>query len=219
MDISLAIENGANYLAGNEEEQPLLENEPGGSTPTEKPKKTLAQKTIRKTFKGTANLANLLPTGSVLAFNILSPAFTHEGTCPTSVNRTLTLILLGACGFACFFLNFTDSLRDERGKVRYGVATINGMWIVDGSVKIRAGEGGRYKIRLIDFFHAFMSVFVFGAVALFDQNIVKCLYPMPAEEAKELLATLPVIVGLICSFLFVCFPSKRHGIGFPLSRD
>ncbi|KAL8131376.1 protein DMP7-like [Apium graveolens] len=210
---------GVNNVTTMEEQlQPLLDDhEPPGPS-AEKPLKTPAQKVMRKAFKRTALLANLLPTGSVLAFNMLSPAFTHEGTCPTAVNKTLTLVLLGLCTVSCFFLCFTDSFRDERGKVRYGVATINGLWIVDCSVKVPPEEGEKYRIRFLDFVHGFISMLVFGAVAMFDQNTVKCLYPMPSEEEKELLATLPLAVGLICSMFFICFPSQRHGIGFPLSR-
>jgi hypothetical protein len=39
--------------------------------------KTPAQKAIRKTFKISTHLANLLPTGTVLVFQIMSPIFTH----------------------------------------------------------------------------------------------------------------------------------------------
>lgn len=75
----------------------------------------------------------------------------------------------------------------------------------------------RYRLRFMDFVHAFMSVLVFGAVALFDQNVVKCFYPTPSDEVKELLTNLPVGIGVLCSMMFVAFPTERHGIGFPLS--
>jgi hypothetical protein len=81
-----------------------------------------------------------------------------------------------------------------------------------------AEEAAKYRLRLVDFFHAFMSVLVFAVVALFDQNVVKCFYPTPSSEAKDLLMALPIGIGVASSLLFVAFPSKRHGIGFPLSR-
>ncbi|WCJ30913.1 hypothetical protein M5689_012434 [Euphorbia peplus] len=191
---------------------PLLEN----ATP---PTKTPAQKAIRKTFKGTAHLSKLLPTGSVLAFQIFSPIFTHGGQCNTITSRSLTLTLLSTCAFSCFALCFTDSFRDERGKVRYGLATFSGLWVMDGSkVKIPIDEAVKYRLRVIDFLHAFMSILVFGTVALFDKNVVKCFCPTPSDEEKDLLIVLPFGVGLICSILFLAFPSKRHGIGSPLSR-
>ncbi|GMP74752.1 hypothetical protein CsSME_00032074 [Camellia sinensis var. sinensis] len=168
--------------------QPLLEDQP--LTPG-KPKKT-------------PHLANLLPTGSVLTFQILSPVFTHEGKCCSFISQSMTLCFLGICGLSCFLVCFTDSFKDERGKVQYGLATWRGLWVIDGSVTIPAEEAAK--------------CIVFSAVALFDQNVVKCFYSNPSDEAKELLETLPIGVGVICSRLFVAFPTNRHGIGFPLSH-
>ncbi|CAK9144880.1 unnamed protein product [Ilex paraguariensis] len=208
------VNDASNEAALEEQQQPLLEDPPADR----KPAKTPAQKGIRKTFKGTALLANHLPTGSVLAFQILSPVLTHEGRCLSIVSQSLTLCLIGLIGFSCFLVCFTDSFRDGRGKVRYGVATVRGLWVIDGSVTLPPEEAAKYKLRVIDFVHAFMSILVFGAVALFDVNVIKCLFPEQSEFAKELLTTLPVAIGVICSLLFVAFPTTRHGIGFPLSR-
>ncbi|CAB4276151.1 unnamed protein product [Prunus armeniaca] len=199
-------------------EQPLLENNAASIEP--KPPKTPAQKAIRKTFKGTAHLSNLLPTGTVLVFQMFSPGFTRQGQCPTPINKTMTLGLLIVCSLTCFLLCFTDSLRDERGKVRYGLATFKGLWVIDGSkVAIAPEEVAKYRLRFIDIFHALMSIFVFAALALVDQNVVNCFYPKPSEEGKQLLAAFPVGIAVVCSLLFVLFPTKRHGIGFPLSRS
>ncbi|XP_012088410.1 protein DMP7 [Jatropha curcas] len=194
---------------------PLLEN-----LPIQKLPKTPAQKAVRKTFKGTAHLAKLLPTGSVLAFQILSPIMTHQGQCRTITSKSLTLGLLTLCSFSCFLLCFTDSFRDERGKVRYGMATFKGLWVMDGSspAKLSPEEAANYKLRFFDLFHALMSMVVFGAVALFDKNVVSCFFPTPTEEVQDLLVVVPVAIGAICSVLFLAFPSKRHGIGAPLSR-
>ncbi|KAF3657347.1 putative myb-like protein X-like [Capsicum annuum] len=196
----------------NQLEIPLLEDE----QIVEKPKKTPAQKVIRKTFKKTALLSNLLPSGSVLAFQILSPVVTHEGQCLSSISHSMTLFLLGICGISCFCLCFTDSFRDERGKVRYGLATFRGLWTIDGSCPPEDAE--KYKLKFLDFFHALLSILCFGAVAAFDQNVLKCLYPSPSPDAQEILAMLPMAVGLVCTLMFVAFPTTRHGIGFPLSR-
>nr|XP_004305429.2 PREDICTED: uncharacterized protein LOC101293416 [Fragaria vesca subsp. vesca] len=197
----------------------LSSSSPSSSVLPSKPPKTPAQKAMRKTFKGTAHLANLLPTGTVLTFQMFSPAFTYQGKCPTVANHTMTISLLIFCSVSSFLLCFTDSIRDERGKVRYGLATFKGLFVLDGSYKIRVEDVAKYKLTFIDFFHAFMSVLVFGAVALFDQNIVNCFYPQPSEEGKQLLFAVPVGVGVVCSILFVLFPTRRHGIGFPLSRS
>lgn len=198
-------------------QEPLIGNTISQILP--KPRKTPAQKAVRKTFKGTAHLANLLPTGTVLIFQVLSPVFTNRGQCPTSVSHLITLALLGSCTLVSFLLCFTDSVRDDRGKVRYGLATFNGLWVIDGSVVLTDEETAKYRLKLIDFFHALTSVLVFAAVALFDQNVVKCLCPTPSEDAKELLVVLPVGISVACSLMFVLFPTKRHGIGFPLSRE
>jgi hypothetical protein len=67
--------------------------------------------------------------------------------------------------------------------------------------------------------HALMSILVFAAIALFDQNVVDCFYPSPSTKAQEVLTALPVGIGALCSMLFIVFPTKRHGIGFPLSAN
>ncbi|CAK7322693.1 unnamed protein product [Dovyalis caffra] len=207
MDIKVLAQEGAEVA------QPLLENI------VEKPTKTPGQKAMRKTFKGTAHLAKLLPTGSVLTFQILSPIITHEGQCHTVTSRTLTLGLLAVCGLACFLLCFTDSFRDARGKVRYGMATFKGLWIIDVPVELSPEEAAKYRLKFIDFLHAFMSFLVFGAVSLFDKNVVKCFFPTPTDEGKDLLIVVPAVIGIVCSILFLAFPSKRHGIACPLSRN
>lgn len=189
--------------------EPLLE---------EKPKKTVKQKAVRKAFKITAHLANLLPTGSVLAFQTLVPIFTHEGKCRTQVSQILTSTLLSLCAISCFVLCFTDSFRDSKGKVRYGLATFSGLWVIDGSTRVAPEYASEYKVRFIDVFHGFLSVAVFAAIAVFDKNVVNCFYPKPSEKLDEVLSTLPIGVGVLCSLLFGVFPTTRHGIGFPLSE-
>ncbi|KAK4344152.1 hypothetical protein RND71_037246 [Anisodus tanguticus] len=199
-------------LSENQLEIPLLED----VLMIEKPKKTPAQKVIRKTFKKTTLLSNLLPSGSVLAFQILSPVITHEGQCHSSISHSMTLGLLAFCAISCFFLRFTDSFRDERGKVLYGLATFRGLWTIDGSCPPE--DAAKYKLRFLDVFHALLSILVFCVVADFDQNVMKCLYPSPSPAAQEILAILPMAVGVICTLMFVAFPTTHHGIGFPLSR-
>ncbi|KAI3440763.1 uncharacterized protein J3R85_003218 [Psidium guajava] len=202
-----------------EQAQPLLRiNDPPQDQEPGKQPKTPAQKAVRKTFKLTAYLANLLPTGTVLTFQVVSPVLTHQGKCPTSLNHTLTLALLALCAVSCFFLCFTDTVRDERGKVRHGIATFKGLWVLDGSVQLSSEAAAGYRIRLLDLLHGVMSMLVFASIALFDPNVVKCFYPSPSEEARQLLVAVPIGVGVACSLIFLACPTKRHGIGFPLSR-
>ncbi|KAJ0448398.1 putative protein DMP [Helianthus annuus] len=200
-----------NILVQNEEQvQPLLER---------KPKKTTTRKVVRKAFKLSAHLANLLPTGSVLTFQTLAPIFTRAGTCRTQVSQVLTLVLLSLCGISCFVLCFTDSFRDKNGKVRYGIATFSGLWVIDGSTKVLPEKPSAYKARFIDVFHGFLSLVVFGTIAVFDKNVVGCFCPNPSENMIDVLSVLPIGVGVLCSILFGVFPTTRHGIGFPLSKE
>lgn len=177
---------------------------------------TLIQKAITQTFKSTAHLANLLPTGSVLAFQLLAPILSNRGHC-TNANKTMTSCLLILCGLSCFILSFSDSFRDDDGEVHYGLATFKGLWVIDGNRPLSPEKAAGYKMRFIDFVHAFMSILVFAAVALFDQNVVSCFYPIPSEDMKQVLNVLPVAIGVVSSMMFVTFPTTRHGIGFPLS--
>ncbi|KAK8504010.1 hypothetical protein V6N13_092763 [Hibiscus sabdariffa] len=199
-----------------EQKLPLLQASP--LTSSESDKKTLVQVAISQTFQSTAHLANLLPTGTVLAFQLLSPIFTNQGDCD-SVSRSMTAALVLLCGLSCFLTSFTDSFRDKNGSVCYGFATPNGMWVIDGSTTLPPEFAAKYQLRSIDFMHAFMSIMVFAAVALFDKNVVSCFYPTPSVRVEEILTALPVGIGVCCSMLFVVFPTTRHGIGFPLSAN
>ncbi|XP_007025538.2 PREDICTED: uncharacterized protein LOC18596785 [Theobroma cacao] len=197
-----------------EQKVPLLQS----LTVSETEKKNAVQKAISQTFQSTAHLANLLPTGTVLAFQLLSPIFTNQGNCD-SVSRSMTAGLILLCGLSCFLMSFTDSFRDKNGTVCYGFATFYGLWVIDGSITLPPELAAKYRLHFIDFMHAFMSILVFAAVALFDQNVVSCFYPTPSDQAQEILTALPVGIGVLCSMLFVVFPTTRHGIGFPLSAN
>lgn len=127
----------------------------------------------------------------------------------------MTIALLILCGFSCLLLSFTDSFKDKNGNIYYGFATTNGLWVIDGSATLPPELVPQYRLKFIDFLHAFMSLLVFGAVALFDDNVVRCFYPSPSLQVKEVLTALPIGIGVISSTLFVVFPTTRHGIGYP----
>ncbi|KAL5998842.1 Protein dmp4 [Asimina triloba] len=224
------VPNIAAVIAADEEaqqRQPLLDGERNGSSPTirnqddeQDDQQTSVHEAIRQTFKSTAHLANLLPTGTVLAFQLLSPIFTNKGQCDM-VSRPMTAGLIGLCAVSCFVLCFTDSFEDSGGKLRYVLATRKGFWVIDGGDEpgLEAEESAKYRLKFIDFVHAFLSILVFAAVALFDENVVNCFYPEPSTEVEEMLTALPVGIGVFCSMLFVVFPTERHGIGFPLTSS
>ncbi|XVE67470.1 hypothetical protein DITRI_Ditri08aG0164000 [Diplodiscus trichospermus] len=179
---------------------------------------TLSQRAISQTLTSTANLANLLPTGTLLAFQLLVPIFTNNGSCD-SATRPMTLVLLFLLSFSCFLASFTDSVKSSDGQVYYGLATFKGMFLFDYPDPSGAGLPDliKYRIKFVDGVHAVSSVLVFGAVALRDKNVLNCLYPTPKHETQEVLNIAPVGIGLICSLLFVVFPTRRHGIGYPVT--
>ncbi|CAH9113727.1 unnamed protein product [Cuscuta europaea] len=212
MEIQVESEDSGPSQVLVDENVPLLE-------PAPEVERSLIQKAVSQTFQSVAHLANRLPTGAVLAFQLLAPIFSNMGHCDPA-GRAMTAALVAVCGLSCFVLSFTDSFRDQRGNVCYGFATRKGLWVIDGSAaKVPAELAEKYRVQFIDFMHAVMSVLVFAAVALFDQNVVSCFYPTPSEETKEVLTAMPVGIGVFCSMLFVIFPTKRHGIGFPLTAD
>ncbi|KAJ4851415.1 hypothetical protein Tsubulata_030615, partial [Turnera subulata] len=177
-------------------------NEP--ETPKSKPPRppTFSQRAISQTLTSTANLANLLPTGTLLAFQLLTPIFTNNGSCD-SATRPLTFLLLSLLAASCFLASFTDSVRSSTdGRVYYGFATFKGLLLFDCPDDVK-GSGlpdlSKYRIRFIDGVHAVLSVLVFVAVALRDKNVLSCFYPMPEHETQEVLDTVPVGIGLICS--------------------
>ncbi|GJM93619.1 hypothetical protein PR202_ga10188 [Eleusine coracana subsp. coracana] len=174
------------------------------------------EKAIGQTYQSTGHLAKLLPSGTVLSFQLLAPTLAKQGHC-CDMNRMLTGGLVMLCALSCFVLSFTDSFRDEEGKVRYGFATFKGLWVLDGGATLDPLAAVGYRVRFIDFVHAIFSSMIFIVIAVFDQNVVSCFYPVASEDMKQLLTTLPIVIGVIGSMLFVSFPTTRHGIGSPLS--
>ncbi|XP_043708348.1 protein DMP2-like [Telopea speciosissima] len=168
-------------------------------------------------FTGVGNLIKLLPTGTVFLFQFLSPFLTNNGQCYT-INKYLTGILLTGCAFFCCFSSFTDSYVGSDGLTHYGIVTIHGLWSssssASGSVDLSA-----YKLRVGDFVHAFLSLMVFGVVALMDPNTMDCYYPSFETTQKMLVMAIPPLVGAVASSVFVIFPNNRHGIGYPSSPN
>ncbi|KAG1365149.1 protein DMP2 [Cocos nucifera] len=169
-----------------------------------------------KTIQGVGNLIKMLPTGTVFLFQFLSPLLTNKGSCHT-VNKYLTGALLIVCGISCFFASFTDSYVGSNGKVHYGVATTNGLKTFSDSDSSKKNLS-KHKLRFSDFVHAFLALIVFAVIALLNSNIVSCFYPSFESEEKKLIMALPVVIGGISSFVFMVFPSTRHGIGYPSTQ-
>ncbi|PON48773.1 hypothetical protein PanWU01x14_234760 [Parasponia andersonii] len=179
---------------------------------------SLSQRAISQTLTTTANLANLLPTGTLLAFQLLTPVFTNNGSCDP-VTRVLTFLLLVLLSLSCFMASFTDSVKASDDRVYYGLATFKGLFLFDYPDPSGSGlpDLSNKRIGFIDWVHAVLSVLVFGVVAVRDRNVVACFYPQPGHTTQEVLDIVPVGIGLICSLLFVVFPTRRHGIGYPVT--
>ncbi|EES14365.1 hypothetical protein BDA96_07G005900 [Sorghum bicolor] len=190
-----------------------------GEAPPPPPPQTSSA--LSQALASTANLANLLPTGTLLAFNLLAPTFTNHGACDATTSL-LTRCLLAVLALASALACFTDSLKSPHdGHVYYGVATRTGLWLIDYPPDApplpTTTASCRYRLAFIDFVHAALSAAVFGVVAARDRDVVACLCgPTPRRETKELIDVLPLGVGVLCSLLFVAFPTRRHGIGYPV---
>uniref|UniRef100_A0A7C9AKW3 DUF679 domain-containing protein n=1 Tax=Opuntia streptacantha TaxID=393608 RepID=A0A7C9AKW3_OPUST len=176
--------------------------------------RSLIQQAISQTFQSTAHLAKRLPTGTLTAFQLLSPVFTNQGTCDYTT-RTMTSALIGLCGLSSSLLSFRDSFKDENDNICNGFATFRGFWLidVDGSAKLSPHVAAKYSLRFIDFVHAFMAILVFATVALFDKNTVQCFYPTPSRQTSEILTLVPVGIGVLCSMMFVVFPTQPMELG------
>jgi Protein of unknown function (DUF679) len=87
--------------------------------------------------------------------------------------------------------------------------------VIDGSPPPDPEIAKMYRIKFIDFLHAIMAVMVFSSIALFDNNIESCFYPVMSYDVRQILTVVPLATGVVGSALFVVFPSTRRGIGFP----
>ncbi|KAF8027842.1 hypothetical protein BT93_E0693 [Corymbia citriodora subsp. variegata] len=169
------------------------------------------------TFASLGNLIKLLPTGTVFMFQFLNPLLTNNGHCHT-FNKYLSGLLIGACGFSCAFSCFTDSFTGSDSLTHYGIATAKGLWPVSAEYSGRV-DLSKYKLRAGDFVHALLSTMVFAVVSLLDPNTVDCFYSSFESKQKVLLMALPPVIGAASSAVFMAFPNKRHGIGYPFSSD
>ncbi|GFZ00156.1 transmembrane protein, putative [Actinidia rufa] len=142
--------------------------------------------------------------------------YCRRRTDPASARRWTTHMitaLLGLCTLSCFFFHFTDSFRGPDGNGILRVRDSEG----PGGVQVGSGRGSpqdeRYRVGLNDFIHAIMSAMVFMAIAFSDQRVTDCLFREHAKDIEEVMESFPLMVGIICSALFLVFPNSRYGIG------
>ncbi|KAK9270194.1 hypothetical protein L1049_025770 [Liquidambar formosana] len=167
-------------------------------------------------LSGTARLNVLLPTATILAFTIFTPLLTNDGKC-NNLYRWLMGFFLVLSSASCVFFSFTDSFRTATGRLYYGVATLRGIWTFNGGRK-KPYLPSEYRLRWTDLFHASLSLIAFLTFASSHNDVLKCYYPAMPRKVTN---TVPLVVGFVISVLFVVFPSRRRGIGYPflLQRD
>ncbi|KAE8814254.1 hypothetical protein D1007_08312 [Hordeum vulgare] len=172
----------------------------------------------QKVLSVSANLVQLLPTGSVMAYQILAPSFSNQGKCYPS-NWWITLGLVVLLAASCVFFAFTDSVI-HKGKVYYGIATYEGLNVFNISKKDQDKEFESIKLELKkrhikkqDFVHAFLTVVVFLTMAFSDVGLQNCFFPKAGTDAQQLLKNLPLGMAVFSSLVFTIFPSKRNFIG------
>ncbi|CAO2173638.1 unnamed protein product [Urochloa humidicola] len=171
-----------------------------------------------KVMTSAANLAQLLPTGTVLAYQALSPSFTNHGNCAAS-NRWLTAVLVAVLAAFSLFFSFTDSIVGRDRKLYYGVATPHGFNVFNfsGEEEEREwalGELRKLRLRPLDYVHAFFTAVVFLTLAFSDVGLQRCFFPNAGVNTSELLKNLPLGTAFLSSFVFLIFPTKRKGIGY-----
>ncbi|KAL6547102.1 hypothetical protein OROMI_022823 [Orobanche minor] len=167
---------------------------------------------VQKTLSKTSLLANFLPTGTLLTFEMVLPSIYATGEC-SSVTTHMIYSLLGLCTLSCFFFHFTDSFRGPDGRLYYGFVTPRGLAVFKTGLGVDVPRDEKFKVGLSDFVHALMSALVFVAIALSDHRVTGCVFPGHAAELDEVMQSFPLMVGIICSGLFLVFPTTRYGIG------
>uniref|UniRef100_A0A0E0MLT9 Uncharacterized protein n=1 Tax=Oryza punctata TaxID=4537 RepID=A0A0E0MLT9_ORYPU len=160
-----------------------------------------------KVMSVSANLAQLLPTGSVLAYQSLSASFTNQGDC-FRANRWLSLCLVVFLSASCIFFAFTDSVL-YKGKAQPLQPEQEEQKLFQ-DLKPELDKRG---LGYIDVVHAIFSAVVFLSVAFSDVGLQKCFFPNAGKNDKELLKNLPLGMAVLSSFVFMIFPTKRRGIG------
>ena len=167
-----------------------------------------------------ANLANLLPTGTVLVFQALTPSLANSvGKCQV-FNKYLIGMVIVFCAATCFLSSFTDSFM-VGDKLYYGFATFKNFWVLnyvhDGNnpdEKEIEENCKKYKIRGIDYVHAFGSLIVFLIFAFSSSDVLHCFFPHGGENQYSMVLYLPLVAGVLSSFLFSICPTERKGFGY-----
>ncbi|KAA8543192.1 hypothetical protein F0562_021313 [Nyssa sinensis] len=137
-----------------------------------------------KTLSSAANLVKLLPSGTVLTFQSLSPSFSNHGNC-SAADKYIIGFLIFISTLTCFVFSFSDSFVGSDGKHYYGIATFKGLHLIN---KTDDDDGGTNN------------------TCLFPGGYI--------DTVKELFANLPIGMWLLSGLVFAIFPTTRKGIGY-----
>jgi len=168
-----------------------------------------------------ANLSNVLPTGTFMAFQVLAPLATNNGDCGVT-EKVLTSVALIVLSALCFISCFTDSYRDQNRVLHPGFVTSGGLWnpTFQDPAFIAAhqnqgayylGPNDIYRRCNRDFVNAGVSVAALATLTLLTPPVTTCFYP---HIAVSIVKTVPLLVGLLVSAIYAFQPNTRHGIGF-----
>uniref|UniRef100_A0A2N9H420 DUF679 domain-containing protein n=1 Tax=Fagus sylvatica TaxID=28930 RepID=A0A2N9H420_FAGSY len=173
---------------------------------TSNPKKP-QKKTVANTA---ANLANLLPTGTVLVFQALTSSLANTNGKCHEINKYHIGFLIAICAVTCFFSSFTDSFQDGDEKLYYGFATFKGFWVVNVDInKDLKDKLKKHKIKFKDYVHAFGSLIVFLIFAFSSSDVLHCFFPDGGGENEySMVLYLPVVAGVLSSFIVFHFPNR-----------
>jgi hypothetical protein len=147
-----------------------------------------------------------------------------------NLNGVLTLGLIVICAASCFLLAFSDTVKLGDGKLYHGFATPRGLWLVrslggrECRLRPLSPSAARYlylhyRLRPVDFVHAFLGVSVFLASAFSTPLVASCLLGADDSGAgsadSTLVGSVPLLIGFLAALLCVLFPSKRRGFDRP----
>lgn len=163
-------------------------------------------------------LANILPTSTYLTFQLIAPLATNNGHCGTT-EKIATGVLLAVFAAIIAISTFTDSVKiPSTGTVYYGLVTPKGLWnpafqgagIPGVTGAFYTPGGSKYTLRLFDFVSAIFSLTAFATLSLLTDPVTSCYFK---GLSSTVIKTVPLIVGVVISFLLTFAPAARNGFG------
>uniref|UniRef100_A0A6V7QVN9 Uncharacterized protein n=1 Tax=Ananas comosus var. bracteatus TaxID=296719 RepID=A0A6V7QVN9_ANACO len=175
------------------------------------------QALLSQALTNTATLAKLLPSAPSSPSNS-SPRYSRK-RCVRHRHPSMTQALLALLAFSCILACFTDrSFRSPDGRLFYGLPLhmVCGSSILPPSLQRpdpRHVQVQAPRDRLVS---AALSAAVFVCVALRDKTWWAASTRSRRGRRRRCWTYSPG-VGVICSLLFMVFPTRRHGVGHPVS--